>query len=97
MATDQEQAGDCPDDVESLEEEEIGQEISKHIENFPNVYAALQQQRNAEMLALLPPAVKRRIKALKKIQLETTHIEAKFFKEVHDLECKYHKVCRICD
>ncbi|CAH1101916.1 unnamed protein product [Psylliodes chrysocephalus] len=92
MATDQEQAGDCPDDVESLEEEEIGQEISKHIENFPNVYAALQQQRNAEMLALLPPAVKRRIKALKKIQLETTHIEAKFFKEVHDLECKYHKL-----
>jgi len=34
--------------------------------------------------------VKRRLKALKKIQLETTKIEAKFYEEVHKLECKYH-------
>jgi len=38
----------------------------------------------------LPPAVKRRIKSLKKLQLETTKIEAKFYEEVHQLECKYH-------
>ena len=38
----------------------------------------------------LPPPVKRRLKALKKIQLETTKIEAKFYEEVHKLECKYH-------
>jgi len=92
MATEHEQSGDCPDDVESVEEEEIGPEGARHIENFPNVYAALQSQRNAEMLALLPASVKRRIKALKKIQLDATNIEAKFFKEVHDLECKYHKL-----
>ncbi|XP_056634856.1 nucleosome assembly protein 1-like 1-B [Diorhabda sublineata] len=92
MATDHDQAGDCPDDVESVEEEELNQEISRQIENFPHVYAALQSQRNAEMLALLPLSVKRRIKALKKLQLDTTNIEAKFFKEVHDLECKYHKL-----
>ena len=30
----------------------------------------------------LPPAVKRRIKSLKKLQLETTKIEAKFYEEV---------------
>jgi len=39
----------------------------------------------------LPPAVKRRIKSLKKLQLETTKIEAKFYEEVHQLECKYHE------
>jgi len=38
----------------------------------------------------LPPPVKRRIKSLKKIQLEATKIEAKFYEEVHELECKYH-------
>lgn len=38
----------------------------------------------------LPPAVRRRIKSLKKLQLETTKIEAKFYEEVHQLECKYH-------
>jgi len=38
----------------------------------------------------LPPAVKKRIKSLKKLQLETTKIEAKFYEEVHQLECKYH-------
>lgn len=38
----------------------------------------------------LPPAVKRRIKSLKKLQLETTKVEAKFYEEVHQLECKYH-------
>ena len=40
----------------------------------------------------LPKPVKRRIKALKKLQLETTKIEANFFQEVHALECKYAKL-----
>merc|ERR1711994_143645 len=40
----------------------------------------------------LPPPVKRRLKALKKVQLETTKIEAKFYEEVHQLECKYHQL-----
>ena len=33
--------------------------------------------------------MKRRLKALKNLQLETTKVEAEFFKEVHALECKY--------
>nr|ADD38435.1 Nucleosome assembly protein 1-like 1 [Lepeophtheirus salmonis] len=37
----------------------------------------------------LPPSVKRRIKSLKKLQFETTKIEAEFYREVHQLECKY--------
>ncbi|CAG2066488.1 unnamed protein product [Timema podura] len=31
------------------------------------------------------------MKALKKIQLQATHIEARFYEEVHRLECRYHK------
>lgn len=42
---------------------------------------------------MLPAPVKRRIKALKQLQLKTTNIEAKFFQEVHELECKYYKMC----
>ncbi|XP_064635414.1 nucleosome assembly protein 1-like 4 isoform X3 [Lineus longissimus] len=37
----------------------------------------------------LPKVVKRRIKALKKLQFEVTKIEADFYEEVHQLECKY--------
>ena len=33
-----------------------------------------------------------RIKSLKKIQLEATNIEAKFYEEVHELEVKYHSL-----
>ncbi|XP_023029094.1 nucleosome assembly protein 1-like 1 [Leptinotarsa decemlineata] len=91
MTTEHEKPGDCGDEVESVEEEETGQNIAR-ILDFPNVLAAIQSQRHAEMLALLPDSVKRRIKALKKIQLEATNIESKFFKEVHELECKYHRL-----
>lgn len=37
----------------------------------------------------LPKSIQRRVKALKKLQFESTKIEAEFYKEVHELECKY--------
>lgn len=37
----------------------------------------------------LPKVVKRRIKALKKLQFDMITIEADFYKDVHELECKY--------
>lgn len=40
-------------------------------------------------LATLPSEVKRRIKALKKLQFEMLNIESDFYREVHELECKY--------
>merc|ERR1712037_174203 len=43
-------------------------------------------------VASLPAPVRRRIKTLKKLQLEATKIEAKFYEEVHQLECKYHEL-----
>lgn len=37
----------------------------------------------------LPKVVKRRVKALKKLQVEALKIEAKMAEEIHELECKY--------
>jgi len=62
----------------------------------PAVLAALQGKlgsmvgQTSGYIQSLPAPVKKRIKALKKIQLEATKIEAKFYSEVHALECKYH-------
>lgn len=92
MSAETERAGDGTDEVESVGEEELGDEITSQILNCPDVLAALQGRLHAEMMAALPAPVKRRIKALKKLQLEATNIEAKFFEEVHMLECKYHKL-----
>lgn len=64
----------------------------------PAVLAALQGKigsmigQSSGYIQSLPPPVKRRIKSLKKIQLEATKIEAKFYEEVHNLECKYHQL-----
>ena len=44
---------------------------------------------NSGYISTLPTRVKRRLKALKKIQHESSKIEAKFYEEVHKLECKY--------
>ena len=46
---------------------------------------------NSGYIQSLPAPVKKRLKALKKIQFESTKIEAQFYQEVHLLECKYHK------
>jgi len=62
----------------------------------PAVLAALQGKLGSMVgapsgyIKSLPLPVRKRIKALKKIQLEATKIEAKFYEEVHRLECKYH-------
>merc|ERR1711872_703054 len=62
----------------------------------PAVMAALQGKLGSMVgqasgyIQSLPAPVKKRIKALKKIQLEATKIEAQFYEEVHLLECKYH-------
>jgi len=61
----------------------------------PNVMAALQGKlstmigSNSGYIQSLPAPVKKRLKALKKIQFDSTKIESEFYKEVHSLECKY--------
>jgi len=80
-------------DTEDMEDEEDEQQTFNNKNNKtaqllrdPEMLAALQGKLHA---LVLPPAVKRRIKALKKLQLDCTKIEAKFYEEVHALECKY--------
>lgn len=66
----------------------------------PAVLAALQEKigsmagTTSGYIESLPFLVKRRIKSLKKLQLETAKVEAKFYEEIHDLECKYHDLYR---
>lgn len=62
------------------EEEESGQ---------PNNPVALQLGGIELDIPDIPPEVQRRIKALKKIQVEITQIESQFFREMHELEVKY--------
>lgn len=40
-------------------------------------------------LRSLPKSVRRRVKALKRLQFDMVKLESKFFEEVHQLECKY--------
>ncbi|XP_049790912.1 nucleosome assembly protein 1-like 1 [Schistocerca nitens] len=91
---DPERIGDAAEDLEEMEEEEEPTKvaITEEMLQRPEVLAALQGTLHREMMEALPASVKRRIKALKKLQLESTHIEAKFYEEVHLLECKYHKL-----
>jgi len=61
----------------------------------PEILAALQDKLGSMVggssgyIQSLPKVVKRRIKALKKLQNEMITIESKFYEEVHELECKY--------
>jgi len=62
----------------------------------PAMLAAMQKQLGGMVgmasgyVQSLPAPVRRRIKALKKLQMEATRVEARFYEEVHALECKYH-------
>lgn len=90
MATEHDVSGDFSDDVEEVTEDTDG-DLAGKMMNFPRLLAAM-QNRSPDFLASLPKSVKRRIKALKKVQLDFGNTEAKFFEEVHALECKYHQL-----
>uniref|UniRef100_A0A182VR05 Nucleosome assembly protein 1-like 1 n=1 Tax=Anopheles minimus TaxID=112268 RepID=A0A182VR05_9DIPT len=45
-----------------------------------------------QFVASLPEPAQQRIKALKHLQVEYTKLEAKFFEEVYQLECKYQQL-----
>ncbi|KAJ8676645.1 hypothetical protein QAD02_012432 [Eretmocerus hayati] len=87
MAADPERA-DASSEVESGEEEEVPRQVSKK-----NLLANLLDGKNEFSIDHLPAPVKRKIKALKQLQLKSLNIEAKFYEEVHALECKYYKLC----
>ncbi|XP_077084793.1 nucleosome assembly protein 1-like 4b isoform X2 [Siphateles boraxobius] len=68
--------------------------VSDQAMQNPQALAALQDKidsvsHSASIMDSLPKSVKRRVNALKNLQVNSTHIEAKFYKEVHELERKY--------
>jgi len=79
-------------DDEDIEDEEVSTNAKAAMVAELLKNPALFSMMNADYISSLPAPVKRRLKALKKIQLESTKIEAKFYEEVHKLECKYHEM-----
>ncbi|XP_077901508.1 nucleosome assembly protein 1-like 4 isoform X2 [Ictidomys tridecemlineatus] len=71
------------------------EKLTDQVMQNPQVLAALQERLDSvshtpsSYIETLPRAVKRRINALKQLQVRCAHIEAKFYEEVHDLERKY--------
>ncbi|XP_067928246.1 nucleosome assembly protein 1-like 1 isoform X2 [Watersipora subatra] len=71
--------------------------IAQQLMNHPEMLSAVQSKLagmvegnspNAHMQSL-PKSVRRRVKALKKLQYDMVKLESNFYKEVHQLECKY--------
>ncbi|XP_018106202.1 nucleosome assembly protein 1-like 1-B isoform X1 [Xenopus laevis] len=90
------------EDVEDVEEEETGEEANSKARQLtaqmmqnPQVLAALQERLDdlvgtpTGYIESLPKVVKRRVNALKNLQVKCAQIEAKFYEEVHELERKY--------
>ena len=86
------------DDVE----EEPGEEtkikacqLTVQMMQNPQILAALQERLDGLVetptgyIESLPRVVKRRVNALKNLQVKCAQIEARFYEEVHDLERKY--------
>lgn len=88
MATDE---ADEEIDVDECNRKELVDQLMKD----PQVLASLQERLHRYLghpsgyVDSLPKPMKRRLKALKKLQLEFTDMEAEFYKEVHALEVKY--------
>ncbi|XP_057185200.1 nucleosome assembly protein 1-like 4a isoform X1 [Triplophysa rosa] len=57
--------------------------------SLPDKPDALVQDERVPNFSLLPKTVKRRVYALKRLQLQSANMEAKFYEEVHELERKY--------
>ncbi|XP_045176300.2 nucleosome assembly protein 1-like 1 isoform X1 [Mercenaria mercenaria] len=92
------QAEDEPTSEEpSSQGDDAGQPavLASQLMRDPMMLAALQDKLGSMVggssgyIQSLPKVVKRRIKALKKLQFEATKIEAEFYREVHRLECEY--------
>uniref|UniRef100_A0A3B4DX53 Nucleosome assembly protein 1-like 4a n=1 Tax=Pygocentrus nattereri TaxID=42514 RepID=A0A3B4DX53_PYGNA len=68
--------------------------VGDQVMQNPQALAALQDRLDSithtpSVMDSLPTSVKRRVNALKNLQVKSAHIEAKFYEEVHELERKY--------
>jgi len=87
---DQEKQPKTEEGNDAQDTDDHDQKLSEFMSN-PQVLQAIQDRLNGRglMAMNLHPVVKRRIKALKKLQKKCLDIESKFYEEVHALECKY--------
>ncbi|XP_077285445.1 nucleosome assembly protein 1-like 1-B isoform X2 [Arctopsyche grandis] len=69
-------------EMESTEEEE-------QVDTVEKIGAPFAFEAKQDGMASLPPAVRRKINALKNLQLTVTNLDAQFYTEVHALEVKY--------
>jgi len=98
-AEDPEKAMEVTDGSEEEDHDEDAETEAKTLTSEllknPAVMSALQGKLDSMVgtasgyIKTLPAPVKRRLKALKKSQLESLKVEAAFYEEVHKLECKY--------
>lgn len=85
------------EDVEEVEEEETGEDANSKARQLtvqmmqnPQILAALQERLDGLVgtstgyIESLPKVVKRRVNALKNLQVQCAQIEAKFYEEVHE-------------
>ncbi|XP_007244928.2 nucleosome assembly protein 1-like 4b isoform X1 [Astyanax mexicanus] len=68
--------------------------VGDQVMQNPQALAALQERLDSvthspSVMDSLPASVRRRVNALKNLQVKSAHIEAKFYEEVHELERKY--------
>ncbi|OPJ80350.1 nucleosome assembly protein 1-like 1 [Patagioenas fasciata monilis] len=90
------------EDVEEVEDDETGEDANNKARQLtvqmmqnPQILAALQERLDGLVgtstgyIESLPKVVKRRVNALKNLQVQCAQIEAKFYEEVHELERKY--------
>ncbi|KAL7831181.1 hypothetical protein SRHO_G00306830 [Serrasalmus rhombeus] len=83
----------CPYAMEGDKNEAKGK-VGDQVMQNPQALAALQDRLDSithtpSVMDSLPTSVKRRVNALKNLQVKSAHIEAKFYEEVHELERKY--------
>lgn len=85
------------DNSNKTDVENVGSVTQELLRN-PAILSVLQDKvnsiagRSSGYIESLPGHVKRRIDALKNIQIEATDIEAKFYEEFHQLKSKYHEL-----
>ncbi|XP_066600029.1 nucleosome assembly protein 1-like 1 [Prorops nasuta] len=75
----------------NIDAERTGDTKEMKDEDKKNLLLSSNFFKRAEYLLEPKPSVKRRLKALKKLQLEVAHIDEQYHKEVHVLECIYEK------
>lgn len=81
------------EEVEGADDSSTNAELNKALMKNPQILAAVQDhlmvQSPADYIKSLPKSVRRRLKALKRLQADANKVESQFYEEVHEIERKY--------